>query len=408
MNKTKRPDLTSLREKILINNGLKETPDNFISNKINFIEDQVEEISKFQKHKDLNEGVKPDHGFYTSGLNPQKELKKVSVFDNNLEEKPFKEQLREYDIIIESRDRDTTKFPNPFEYKVYFNNTLGNKDASIPRIFEKVKYAKLDLGILPRNYFYTKVVNALSTANKDALKIMNINSNPKNSSFSLSGSELSGDFVVIDINDIVSNNNTQRFVKFCSPTEYPNPVNDVYEYIFNFPTDQEENATSGVIPQATYPDVFNHYSMKSNKLTDYNYLLLNIDELENANENATNNNVARSFSVMFQSSTNQNHFFTTSKFNDKVFSFDTLAKISKLSIRITDEYGNTIKNSPNNYIDYNVTSGNEPTSFKDENHTRNYDCCSTYFRHPYYKNFQNTLILKLGVYEMQIQKKIFT
>lgn len=93
---------------------------------------------------------------------------KNNIFHNNLNKNLLDENIREYSILIDSKDRNYQIYPDPFNYQVIFNPL--HKTSSIvqgkkivyedpnPTIYTKlnnVKYIKLDDIILP---FYTKIV----------------------------------------------------------------------------------------------------------------------------------------------------------------------------------------------------------------------------------------------------------
>jgi len=92
---------------------------------------------------------------------------KNDILYNNLEKNILDQQIQEYIIQIDSKDRDTKIYPNPFDMKVSFNpigdtydkstNTTykGTPKPTIPLDFSNVKYIKLENIILPRNCYVT-------------------------------------------------------------------------------------------------------------------------------------------------------------------------------------------------------------------------------------------------------------
>ena len=90
---------------------------------------------------------------------------KNDILYNNLEQNILDQQIQEYVIQIDSKDRDTKIYPNPFDMKVSFNpigdtydkstNTIykGTPKPTIPLDFSNVKYIKLENIILPRNCY---------------------------------------------------------------------------------------------------------------------------------------------------------------------------------------------------------------------------------------------------------------
>lgn len=92
---------------------------------------------------------------------------KNDILYNNLEKNILDQNIQEYVIQIDSKDRDTLVYPNPFDMKVTFNpvgdtidkktNTTykGTPQPTIPIDFTNVKYIKLENIILPRNCYVT-------------------------------------------------------------------------------------------------------------------------------------------------------------------------------------------------------------------------------------------------------------
>lgn len=74
---------------------------------------------------------------------------KGNVIHNNLGEKIFCETVNEYKLHINSADRDTDKYPSPFNMKLELGSSL--KAPYITRKFENVKYVNLDTLVLPRS-----------------------------------------------------------------------------------------------------------------------------------------------------------------------------------------------------------------------------------------------------------------
>ena len=339
-----------------------------------------------------------DHGI-TKNFNAD------SLIRNNITKHKFDEGLQDYFVVIDSADRDIDKYPNPFSYKVYFNSFASN-DASISRSFDKVKSIRLSGGILPTKYYFLKQDVSLDTADETIVK--NLTDASRNEFFTLSSADASGNFAVVDVIDSLTGTRYTRRIKFAVKTTYPNIIMTNYEYSFTF------DAVNGNLP----PDVHDsntiystlvRYVMQRYSLMDNKYNLLYIDEFSYSNEYSTNDTLAKSFSVMFPDGANSNVYYTISKFRDKVFKFSELGKVNKMTISIRDHNGNQLKNSFTPYIDLDVPRSKTCTCTTDADGylVRNYRCSCSYFRHPYYQHFQNTLIFKISTYEINIDKEIF-
>ena len=355
----------------------------------------------------LGTGIIPNGQMYDSGsINPKhqmlNEYENPTLIHHNVSKNVYSEALQEYTIIIDSSDRDITKYPNPFSYRVKFNGLPGTLDANIMKKFDYVKYIKLDTGIIPGRYYYVKQDTSLNE--QDFLIVQNLNliSNPHNSTFILSSPDVSGTFSIIDITDI----DKTRYIRFCIVGTYPCQIDTTYEFIFSFTDSSDPIGSSIIVPGNNITRYkLTHYSLSNDK-----YTLLYIDELTNPNENSTNDIVGKSFSVMFPDGCVGDIMYTSSGFIDKMFRFALLGQLNQMTISIANSNGQILKNSQENYIDKNINPSKVCRCTTDTNgyFVRNYSCVCTYFRHPYYQKFQNTLIFRIGVIEPNIDKNIFS
>ena len=355
---------------------------------------------------DIQNGMPYDIG----SLNPKHQMlgefeKPTNLVHNNITKNIYAETMQEYTIIIDSSDRDIKKYPNPFSYRVKFSGLSGSNDATIMQKFDNVKFIKLDTGIIPTRYYYVKQDASLNNTDFNVIKNLNLISNPVNSTFNLSSTDISGTFAIIDITD-VSSNGYKRYIRFGEVQNYPNIVDVVYEFIFSF-TNITNPVDTGTFIANNY---IARYKLQQYSLANDKYTLLYIDEFENSNENSTNDIIGKSFSVMFPDGCNCNILYTSSGFVDKMFKFALLGQINQMTINIKNSNGTQLKNSQDFYTDMNIDPNKQCICTTDTNgyFIRNYKCVCTYFRHPYYQKFQNTLIFRIGVIETNIDKTIFS
>lgn len=348
---------------------------------------------------------------YDSGsINPKHQMlgeyEKPNLIHNNISKNVFTEALQEYTIIIDSSDRDIGKYPNPFSYRVKFNGLPGSVDANIMKNFDYVKYVKLDTGIIPGRYYYVKQDTSLNQQDFGVVSTLNLNSNPRNSTFTLSSPDVSGNFAIVDITDISESNIITRHIKFCVVGIYPCQIDTNYEFVFSFTNPSNPVGTGTFTPD----NYIARYKLTQYSLANDKYTLLYIDELNSPNENSTNDVVGKSFSVMFPDGCNGDLMYTSSGFIDKMFRFALLGQLNQMTISIANSNGVILKNSQQIYTDMNINSSKICTCTTDTNgyFVRNYSCACTYFRHPYYQKFQNTLIFRIGVIEPNIDKNIFS
>lgn len=320
---------------------------------------------------------------------------------NNVGENKHTEKVVDHHIIIDSGDRNVDKYPNPFSYRVLFN-VSDTDDANISRVFEKVKNIKLETAVLPKRYYYLK--KDITLIAEDQTIVRTTTDVSRNEFFDLASPDASGNFAVIDVNDTDLSGSYLRQVKFADTTEYPDTINNVYEYAFSF---TDLNDVQGTI--VTDPINVNKYMLQTYNLHDNKFNLLNIDEMAYANEYSTNTPINKSFAVMFPDGCNENGFCTCSKFKDKVHRFNNPSTVSKMTISIRKYDGTLLSNSYGNYTDLTISRVKPCTCGTDENgvFVRNYRCACSYFRHPYYHHFQNTLIFKLQASEIGLSIKQF-
>ena len=89
------------------------------------------------------------------------------LLDNNLNEAVRNEYIDERDIIIDTIDRDTSIYPNIFNFTLKLGSTDTTSGPSVHRSIQNVKYLKLVKAIFPDNYWTkesTCTVTAVNTA----------------------------------------------------------------------------------------------------------------------------------------------------------------------------------------------------------------------------------------------------
>jgi len=350
--------------------------------------------------------------FMNNSLNPQhlsinEYQKPENLLSNNISNNTFTEILQEYSIIVDSSDRDINKYPNPFNYRVYFNPVNDTTDAYIPQKFNYVKYIKLVTGILPTLYYYIKIDATINDNDITLLSNLTYINNPPNSEINLTSINITGIYNIINISEITQDNiNYKKVITFAEPQEYPTVIKNVYEFSYTYNYDDNKNMINKVLPVNNY---ITQFQLQSFNLSSEKYTLLYIKEYSPPNENSTNQIVSNAFSIMFPDGVNCETLYTSTNFVDKVFKFSNLGILNQLTISILNSDGNLLKNSKISYTDFNLPINKNCDCLTETTGIpkRNYQCCCTYFRHPYYKKFQNILIFKIGVIENAIDTNIF-
>lgn len=103
---------------------------------------------------------------------------------NHLENIHSREEIREYSVMIDSKDRNYQMYPDPFSYVVKFNPLIKTKEKICGKtvIFEEpnpviynsfvnVRYIKLESIILP---FYTKVKYVSDTIDDEIIDVLKV------------------------------------------------------------------------------------------------------------------------------------------------------------------------------------------------------------------------------------------
>jgi hypothetical protein len=311
------------------------------------------------------------------------EFNKPKLIYNNISDKLSVDILVEYVIMIESIDRDIEKYPNPFKYKIYFNPVAQTKDAYIYKTFENVKYIKLETAILPRKYSYLR--KDITSNITDVTTLINTNwKRNDNLTFNTVNYTMIEDYIIDNI----------RYIKYGITRPLPELIDKVYELQYNINT-----------------SLFTLYEFQliNLSLEDEKFVLLNIDEIKDVNDMATNTEVSNAFSILFPDYVNGDYFYTNTQGVDKIYRFSQLGNIKSLSVNILDNEGKdfntqSYKMFTDTYIKKNKKCICKPNSNGEI--VRDYGCSCSYMRHPYYKKFQNTLLFKVGVIENDIDKSI--
>jgi hypothetical protein len=285
--------------------------------------------------------------------------------------------------MIESIDRDIEKYPNPFKYKIYFNPVAQTKDAYIYKTFENVKYIKLETAILPRKYSYLRKDITSNTSDVSALINTNWERND-NLTFNTVNYTMIDDYIIDNV----------RYIKYGVTRPLPELIDKVYELQYNINT-----------------SLFTLYEFQliNLSLEDEKFLLLNIDEIKDVNDMATNIEASNAFSILFPDYVNGDCVYTNTQGVDKIYRFSQLGNIKSLTVNILDNEGKDFNTQSYKMFTDTYIKTNKKCICKVNSNgeiIRDYGCSCSYMRHPYYKKFQNTLLFKVGVIENDIDKSI--
>jgi len=141
------------------------------------------------------------------------------------------------------------------------------------------------------------------------------------------------------------------------------------------------------------------YYFSSKSLDTDRYVMLNIEEINDNNVNSTNSALRDAFCLLSPDSYGELHYYASTNYQDKIYKMSNLGNINRLTLTLKDSYGNQLL-MPN--LDFHINTGKVCNCDGSD-----YGCPCTYIRHPYYKWLQVQYMIKLGVVETEIDKKIF-
>ena len=438
-----------------------------------------------------------EYGLYLD----RKEFKLDETVWPNISENVASENVNEYVIVIDSSDRNVTYYPSPFMMKAFFSETDDTTRLNVPRVFENVKFMRIENVVLPRNYYLTKytavnnaalgadatiasqlgatvgpveqpilqtIYNALiayvtagtsipsplntipgldnTTLSADPVETVlvtnlslytysvvinytNINNitqsstyqvvypnNPTYNSTYYAQSVTSGSLINNSDLDLYLQNAQYNIVQNVAGTKQVVLFNGTYtltftlssitliryivEFMMTLSTDSgircsyELVATPGAVTGA-----FNFYYFSTRSLDGDRYLILNIEEITDNNINSTNSSLRKAFCLLYPDSYGELHYYAATNYQDKIYKMSNLGNINRLTFTLMDSFGRDLV-MPN--LDYNITTSKTCNCNDD-----NYGCPCTYIRHPYYKWLQVQYMIKIGVVETEIDKKIF-
>lgn len=408
-----------------------------------------------------------EYGLYLD----RKEFKLEMPLYPNISDNLVAENVTEHVIIIDSSDRNTTLYPSPFILKTFFNQSDDTTRLNIPRAFENVKFMRIENVILPRQYLLIKytvpnlnndpvipsddipivsavlseviaqssagndVQSPLTTPNSQTIEVINLKTYtytvnivngsksgvytvvyPSNVTYNtqyysytyVSGSTMNGydldlylenayyalvttiggtkKVTVANTYDLTFTLNTITPISITVKFMVNNSITTRRTYEFN----TELNSNAGLLD-------FYYFSTKS--LDTDRYIMLNIEEINDNNVNSTNSALRDAFCLLSPDSYGELHYYASTNYQDKIYKMSNLGNINRLTLSLKDSYGNQLI-MPN--LDFNISTGKSCNCDGTD-----YGCPCTYIRHPFYKWLQVQYMLKLGVVETEIDKKIF-
>lgn len=318
----------------------------------------------------------------------QEQYDNPNLLFNNVSNDVVKKTVEHFYIHIDSSDRDITTYTNPFSYRVRLNpiNTDAEPYLVSARTFENVNSVKINNGLIPRLYNLTKtnVTQSGTIFSYISGKV----------TISTTDDEIAG---LLDTTDTVGSN-TVTYANITSTRSTTSPYL-LTEWTIEFILDLD----TSVLYSYTYTNTtitYVKYQYDTTKdLSTGRFILMDITELKDANEYATNSDVAKSFAVLYPSDIYDNFYHIRTYGIQRNFKSDALKNLSRLTISFKDSFGSSLSVSN---LNFDITTGRpcECTS------STNYRCSCNYIRHPYYHNLQHSFVLKLSVDDINIDRLI--
>ena len=82
-----------------------------------------------------------------------------NTIHDNLKDNIKNETIKEYQITVDTIDRNIVMYPNPYSFKLTMGNNIEMYTPNLNRMFRNVKYLKIDSVIMPISYNDTKLTN---------------------------------------------------------------------------------------------------------------------------------------------------------------------------------------------------------------------------------------------------------
>lgn len=371
---------------------------NFINPPLNYVDlpPQFSEFNRtrlpFNENRTINSNLLLHHNSKDTltAVIPQNHQPNPHLVDNNLTDKKIDLQLIEYPLTIDSVNRNLTNYPDPFTYRVILKPSDFSPQPYILRDFVNIKYIKLDIAALPKNYRLIRTNLALSGTIYTFL----------DAKLSVA-STYASIAALIDTSEIYTGSSYITYVNIT----YTGPSGALTQWniesIINYDTSiiYVYNYDNGV-------KTFYTYSYDATyDLTLQRYITLQIEEIRDINENSTDNLINKSFSVLYPDRSTDNFVYFETNEVTKIFKSSGLGKLKNLSISFYDPLQrkliatnlNTTIDTPSNCICTLNTDGSQNTIYR---------CASHYIRHPYYAELMNNIQIKIGVYEKNIDNRI--
>jgi hypothetical protein len=334
--------------------------------------------------------TQPNQSSFGMPVVRQDQYETPNLLYNNVSNDVVKNTEEHVYINIDSSDRDTSTYTNPFSYRVRFNPLDTDVEPYLvsARVFDNINSVKVVNGIIPKLYNLIK-----TTLTQSGTIFSYIDAKI---SVATTDDEISA---LLDETETVGSN-TVTYANITSTRSTTSPYL-LTGWTIEFIVDLD----SSILYSYTYSDtttIYVKYQYDTTKdLSDDRFLLLNIDELKDTNIDATNSDVAKSFAVLYPDTVYTDFYHIRTYGVLRHYKSDDLKKLSRLTVSFKDSFGTSLSVS---YLNFDITTGRscECTT------STNYRCSCNYIRHPYFHKLQHSFVLKLIVNDVNINRVLIS
>ena len=347
----------------------------------------------------------------------EQDYKNKPLLDNNLFEEVRNEYIDEKDIIIDTMDRDTSLYPNIFDFRVKLGSTDTTPGPAIHRSVENVKYLKLVKCIFPDNYRLKKTsitdnTNTLWTAIRTYIGTNKANLINGDTS-KLDDYDTVGDNIYIIHYNSTASGGVFTIDFFAENTGIP-------DYSTVYSAEIDLNTTIDVETVTTNTDIDRFYSYKKDANDEYQvekgrFFQLHIDQLPKNNDLSTNSSVRNSFSVLYPAKEDERGFnILDGMETDKIFRFSDLGTFNSMNIQILNCAGDLVNGDNSSLWNDDLSAANKTAknitnvhaTTKDD-YPASFRSASKYLRHPLAWKMQAHFIFTVGEVRIEMNKRTF-
>ena len=335
------------------------------------------------------------------------EYKKPTAYFNNFVDNGKSDIIREYVVHVNSIDRDVIKYPSPFNFLVKCAPLPGDKDASINRRFDNIRYIKMETAILPVKYYLIRSDITTNNINSSPDYLPNIIQNLFNTTLPSPNTQFIENNITWVIIYAKSYNNNQQSNE---NSKYANTTVIVYTQLI---TDISTNME--VCYECTYFNITSTYTtykylLSNRSIGDDKYTILYLNDINDVSNYSTDKILSNAFNVLYPDLIQANSLYIDCNYVEKIYKYSNLGNIEKILINLTNSLG---KQLTTNLIAQDDRLSNFDstictcTTDINGNIIRDYKCICTYFRHPRYDKFQFNIMFKFGLIETDMNTRAF-